>query len=77
MIKLKNTCNTHWTEKIKTKEDYDAIVKTGMAWEFLIDLPMSWSEAEKEILDYQAKVEYCRNTRDSNFEGSCKLEGIE
>ncbi len=55
MIKFKNTCNTHWTEKIKTKEDYDAIVKTGMAWEFLIDLPMSWTDAEKELKEMEER----------------------
>lgn len=48
-MNLKNTLTTHWTEKIKTKEDYDALVKTGLAWEFLIDLPLSWKECE-EIL---------------------------
>ncbi|MNR34006.1 hypothetical protein D3C85_1517390 [compost metagenome] len=46
-MKLKNTLTTHWTEKIKTKEDYDALVKTGLAWEFLIDLPLSWAECKK------------------------------
>ena len=56
---------------------YNGLVASGLAWEFYPGLPNSWSEAEKEILAYQAKVEYCRKTRDSNFEGSCKLEGIE
>ena len=56
---------------------YNKLVGSGMAYEFYPDLPQSWSEAQKEILAYQAKVEYCRKTRDSNFEASCRLEGIE
>ena len=66
-----------WQVDIPDETYYNKLVDSGMAWEFYHDLPNSWSEAEKEILAYQAKVEYCRKTRDSNFEGSCKLEGIE
>ena len=66
-----------WQVDIPDESYYNKLVASGMAYEFYPDLPNSWSEVEKEILAYQAKVEYCRKTRDSNFEGSCKLEGIE
>lgn len=62
---------------IPDESHYNNLVGSGMAYEFYPDLPQSWSEAQKEILAYQAKVEYCRKTRNSNFEASCKLEGIE
>ena len=62
---------------VRDKEYYDILVGSGFAYEFYPDLPQSWSEAQKEILAYQAKVEYCRKTRNSNFEASCRLEGIE
>ena len=66
-----------WQVDIPDEAYYNKLVASGMAYEFYPGLPNSWSEAEKEILAYQAKVEYCRNTRSSNFEASCKLEGIE
>ena len=66
-----------WQQDIPDEAYYNKLVASGMAYEFYPDLPNSWSEAEKEILAYQAKVEYCRKTRDSNFEASSRLEGIE
>ena len=66
-----------WQADIPDETYYNKLVASGMAWEFYPDLPNSWSEAEKEILAYKAKVEYCRKTINSNFEASCKLEGIE
>ena len=66
-----------WQVDIPDESYYNKLVASGMAYEFYPDLPNLWSEAEKEILTYQAKVEYCKKTRDSNFEASCKLEGIE
>lgn len=66
-----------WQVDIPDEAYYNGLVASGMAWEFYPDLPNSWSEAEKGILVYQAKVEYCRKTRDSNFEASSRLEGIE
>ena len=66
-----------WRLEIKTKKEYDLAVGSGIGWVLFPTLPLSWSEAEKEILAYQTKVEYCRKTRDSNFEASSRLEGIE
>ena len=66
-----------WQVDIPDETYYNKLVASGMAYEFYPDLPNSWSEAEKEILAYQAKVEYCRTTRSSNFEASSRLEGIE
>ena len=66
-----------WQVDIPDESYYNKLVASGMAYEFYPDLPNSWPKAEKEILAYQAKVEYCRNTRDSNFEASSRLEGIE
>ena len=66
-----------WQADIPDETYYNKLVASGMAYEFYPDLPYSWSEAEKEILAYQAKVEYCRKTRDRNFEASSRLEGIE
>lgn len=63
-------------ELVKTKEDYLLFISTGMAWEVEGNCPNSWQE-HLALLDYKAKVEYCRKTRASNFEASCKLEGIE
>ena len=36
-----------WWHFIKDKESYDAIVSTGMAWELMADLPLTWEECEK------------------------------
>ena len=33
---------------IKTKEDYNSLVATGMAWEFYNELPQSWDEFVSE-----------------------------
>ena len=66
-----------WQQDIPDEAYYNKLVASGMAYEFYPDLPQSWSEAQKEILAYQAKVEYCRETRASNFEASSRLEGIE
>ena len=66
-----------WQVDIPDETYYNKLIASGMAYEFYPDLPNLWSDAEKEILAYQAKVGYCRTTRSSNFEASCKLEGIE
>lgn len=66
-----------WQVDIPDEAYYNKLVASGMAYEFYPDLPDSWLEARREILAYQAKVEYCRKTRDSNFEASSRLEGIE
>ncbi|MGL5013026.1 MAG: hypothetical protein ACRC6V_01890 [Bacteroidales bacterium] len=55
---------------IKDKRDYDIAVASGIAWVCYPDLPLSWSEAEKEILAYKAKVEYIEKTREGNYEAS-------
>ena len=59
---------------IKDKRDYDIAVASGIAWVCYPDLPLSWSEAEKEILAYQAKVEYIEKTREGNYEASSRLD---
>jgi hypothetical protein len=59
---------------IKNKRDYDIAVSSGVAWVAYENLPLSWSEAEKEILAYQAKVEYCERTRADNYEASSRLD---
>ena len=59
---------------IKDKRDYDIAVASGIAWVCYPDLPLSWFEAEKEILAYQAKVEYCERTRADNYEASSRLD---
>lgn len=59
---------------IKDKRDYDIAVASGIAWVCYPDLPLSWSEAEKEILAYQAKVEYIEKTREDNYEASSRLD---
>ena len=66
-----------WQVDIPDETYYNKLIASGMAYEFYPDLPNSWPKAEKEILAYQAKVEYCRKTRDSNFEASSRLEGVE
>ena len=66
-----------WQVDIPDETYYNRLVDSGMAFEFYPDLPGSWLEAEIEIWDYRAKLEYCRKTRDSNFEASSRLEGIE
>ena len=66
-----------WQVDIPDEEYYNKLVSSGMAWELYETLPLTWLETQKEILDYKAKVEYCRKTRDSNFEASSRLEGIE
>lgn len=60
---------------IKNKRDYDIAVASGIAWVCFPDLPLSWSEAEKEILAYRAKAEYVENTREDNYEASSRLGG--
>jgi hypothetical protein len=59
---------------VKNKRDYDIAVASGIAWVCYPDLPLSWFEAEKEILAYQAKVEYIENTRADNYEASSRLD---
>ena len=59
---------------IKDKRDYDIAVASGIAWVCYPDLPLSWSEAEKEILAYQAEVEYIEKTREGNYEASSRLD---
>jgi len=39
-------------EDIKTFQDYNELVKTGLAWEFYADLPMSWEEFVCERVKY-------------------------
>ena len=53
---------------------YNKLVGTGMAYEFYPDLPQSWLDAQKEILAYQAKVEYIEKTREDNYEASSRLD---
>jgi hypothetical protein len=71
------TPTMNWRIDIENEGYYNALMQTGLAWLLYPDLPLTWGAAEKEILAYQAKVEYCRKTRDSNFEASSRLEGIE
>ena len=63
-----------WQVDIPDESYYNKLVASGMAWEFYPDLPNSWSEAEKEIIAYQAKVEYCERTRADNYEASSRLD---
>lgn len=59
---------------IKNKRDYDIAVASGIAWVAYENLPLSWKEAEQEILAYQTKVEYCERTRADNYEASSRLD---
>lgn len=60
-----------WWDRIKTKEDYVALVSTGMAWEVEESLPLTWSECE----DFLKKKEYYDSVKVDNYKASCKLEG--
>ncbi len=62
-----------WKIDVVSEEYYNALVGSGYAWEIYPSLPLSWSEVEKEILAYQAKVEYIKNTRADNYEASSRL----
>lgn len=63
-----------WKIDVVSEEYYNALVGSGLAWELYHSLPLSWSEVEKEILAYQAKVEYIKNTREGNYEASSRLD---
>jgi hypothetical protein len=65
-----------WQLDIPDETYYNKLVGGGMAFELYPTLPLTWTETELEIWDYKTKVEYCRKTRDSNFEASCKLEEL-
>lgn len=59
---------------IKDKRDYDIAVASGVGFLAYYNLPVDWRVAEKEILEYQAKVEYCERTRADNYEASSRLD---
>ena len=46
-----------WKQYIKKKEDYDAIVGSGLGWEMFIDLPFSWSECQEILKGEKEKNE--------------------
>lgn len=62
-----------WKLDIKTKEQYDLAVASGVGWVVYEDLPFSWTDAQKELA-YQAKVEYIEKTREGNYEASSRLD---
>lgn len=68
------TPTMNWRIDIENEDYYNALMQTGLAWLLYPDLPLTWSEAEKEILAYQAKVEYCERTRADNYEASSRLD---
>lgn len=38
-----------WKVDIKTKEQYDLAVASGVGWVVYEDLPFSWTDAQKEL----------------------------
>lgn len=62
-----------WKLDIKTKEQYDLAVASGIGWVVYEDLPFSWADAQKELA-YQAKVEYIEDTREYNYKASSRLD---
>lgn len=38
-----------WKLDIKTKEQYDLAVASGIGWVVYEDLPFSWTEVQKEL----------------------------
>lgn len=38
-----------WWHYIKDKESYDKLVSTGMAWELMVDLPLTWEGAKQKL----------------------------
>lgn len=38
-----------WKVDIKTKEQYDLAVASGVGWVVYEDLPFSWAEVQKEL----------------------------
>lgn len=46
-----------WKQYIKTKEDYDAIVQSGLGWEFFPQLPFSWKDCEEILKGEEEKNE--------------------
>lgn len=65
--------SNRYFELVKTKEDYQKFISSGMAWEVEINCPNSWQE-HLALLDYKSKVEYCERTRADNYEASSRLD---
>lgn len=41
--------NGDWKHDIITEDQYNDLVKTGMAWEFYPDMPLTWEGCLKEL----------------------------
>lgn len=65
-----------WQDSIKTERDYNIAVDSGCGWLLFPDLPFSWGECKQLLSEYEAKVKYCKDTREDNYKASCRLEGI-
>lgn len=42
-----------WKLDIKTKEQYDFAVASGLAWVVYKDFPFTWEEAEEDLMVYE------------------------
>ena len=38
-----------WWHSIRSREFYDTLVGTGMAWEIFPDLPFSWEDCQSKL----------------------------
>ena len=38
-----------WWHYIKDKKSYETLVSTGMGWELMPDLPLTWEEARQKL----------------------------
>lgn len=50
-----NITNTKldWRLEIKTKKEYDLAVGSGIGWVLFPTLPISWTQAEKELKEME------------------------
>lgn len=62
-----------WLDKIKTQEDFDSVVSTGMAYVWFKDLPFSWSEC----LEFKKKYEYYNSVKNDNYQASLQIKDFE
>ena len=47
----------HYFRQVKSKEDYDKLVSTGMAWEVEPNCPGSWAEHKKLKSEWEKECE--------------------
>jgi hypothetical protein len=62
-----------WLDKIKTQEDFDNVVATGMAYVWFKDLPFSWDQC----IDFKKKHNYYDSVKNDNYQASLRIKDFE